>query len=96
VAEVEKLYNQLEPVTIEATLGKRGGGSIDARHPGHVQMLAMKSAGKKFFSADNVQPIIAYDAAGKRRYAEELSGGLARVLYDSLLQTENADDVGHS
>jgi hypothetical protein len=78
-AEVGKLYNQLEPVTIEAMLGEWEGGSIDTGHPGHVQMLAMKWAGKNFFSADNVQPIIVYDEAGKRRYAEELSKGLARV-----------------
>jgi hypothetical protein len=70
-AKVEKLYNQLEPVTIEAMLGEWEGGSIDTGHPGHVQMLAM--------NADNVQPIIVYDEAGKRRYAEELSKGLARV-----------------
>jgi hypothetical protein len=42
-------------------------------------MLVLKWAGKNVFSADNVQPIIVYDEAGKRRYAEELSGGLAKV-----------------
>jgi hypothetical protein len=36
VAEVEKLYNQVEPVTIEAMLGEWESGSIDIGHPGQV------------------------------------------------------------
>ncbi len=47
----------------------------------------MNWAGKTFISADEVQPIVVYDTEGKRRYAEEISGGGARVgfpLHSSL------------
>jgi hypothetical protein len=77
--EVEKLYNQLKSITIEAILGGWEGGSIDTGYLGYDQMLAMKWVGKNFFSTNNVQPIILYDEARKITYAEELSGGLARL-----------------
>jgi hypothetical protein len=78
-AEVEKAYNSLKAVTIDAMIGEWQGGSLDTGHPGHAQMLSMNWAGKTFISADEVQPIVVYDAEGKRRYAEEISKGGARV-----------------
>jgi hypothetical protein len=78
-AEVEKAYNMLKPVTIDAMIGEWQGGSLDTGHPGHAQMLSMNWAGKTFISADEVQPIVVYDTEGKRRYAEEISKGGARV-----------------
>jgi len=42
-------------------------------------MAAMNWAGKNFSSAEDVQPIMVYDDKGGRRYAEEISGGPARV-----------------
>jgi len=79
LAEVEELYNGLEPVPIDKLLGEWKGGSLNTGHPVHQHLLSSNWAGKTFLSADMVQPIMVYDKDGKRRYAEELSGGLARL-----------------
>jgi hypothetical protein len=78
-AEVERAYNTLKPVPIDAMIGEWQGGSLDTGHPGHAQILSMNWAGKTFISADEVQPIVVYETEGKRRYAEEISKGGARV-----------------
>lgn len=70
-AEVERIYNTLQPVKPSFLIGEWDGGSLDTGHPGHQALVALRWAGKNFRSPDDADPIMVWDDKGKRRCSEE-------------------------
>ncbi|TDZ33239.1 hypothetical protein C8035_v011448 [Colletotrichum spinosum] len=67
-AAIAAVYDKLQPVDAEFMISQWEGGSFDTGHPTHQTLRDFKWAGKDFRSVDDVDPIMFYDADGKRTW----------------------------
>ncbi|TEA13139.1 hypothetical protein C8034_v004752 [Colletotrichum sidae] len=67
-AAIAAVYDKLRPVDAEFMVSQWEGGSFDTGHPTHQTLRDFKWAGKDFRSVDDVDPIMFYDAEGKRTW----------------------------
>ena len=69
VQTVAAAFAKLPPVDADFLTkgaGEWQGHSFNTGHPAHGQVMALRWAGKTFHGVDDVDPIIVYDAEGKR------------------------------
>lgn len=70
-ADLEKIYNALQPVKTSFLLGDWIGGGLDTGHPGYKALIDLRWAGKRFRAVDDVDPIMVWDAEGQRVWNED-------------------------
>lgn len=73
-------FSALQPVTADFLTRGKGewqGGEINTGHRARSLLTEMNWAGKVFRSAEDVDPVIVYDQAGKRKWNPDW--GRARV-----------------
>jgi Zn-dependent alcohol dehydrogenase len=84
--ELEALYEDAQPITVEWILGEWAGGLFDFGHPAETQLRGINWAGKSFIAADQVAPIVCFDDDG-RRFINRIFGGasLGEVEYQGAV-----------
>jgi hypothetical protein len=68
-ATIAAAFSQLQPVDaayLTKGNGEWEGHDFNTDHPAHQKLKELKWAGKTFRNADDVDPVIVYDAEGKR------------------------------
>lgn len=70
-AEVERIFNALQPVKPSFLIGEWDGGSLDTGHPGHKALATLRWAGKTFRSLDDADPMVVWDDEGRRVWKED-------------------------
>ncbi|KAK5991181.1 hypothetical protein PT974_09459 [Cladobotryum mycophilum] len=73
-------FAALKPVTADYMTGGSGsweGFNLDTGHPTKDKMIELHWAGKNFRSTEDVEPIVVYDAEGKRTWNKDW--GYARL-----------------
>lgn len=63
---IEKVFDQLPPVSPETLLGQWDGHSFETDHPTHQRLSSLKWAGKDFRSIYDVDPMMVYNEEGNR------------------------------
>ncbi|KAI9739984.1 MAG: hypothetical protein M1818_005040 [Claussenomyces sp. TS43310] len=86
--ELEKVFEKLAPVSPDVFVGEWQGHSVDTGHPGVAKNKELRWAGKTFRGVDDVDPMVALDANGKRVWMEEIGHArLREVKYKGLVST---------
>lgn len=75
-----EFYDSLEPIPTAFLLGDWDGGVFHVGHEGESQMAAFRWAGKTFHGQDDVDPIIARNAAGVREVSPIMGKASLRMV----------------
>ena len=59
-------FDELAPVTVDEMLGEWEGGIVRTGHPGGRALGLIRWAGKRFRTAEDVAPLMAYGPGGRR------------------------------
>jgi len=76
-AEIEPIFDALEPVEPDAMLGSWAGGGFDTTSPAAGMLAKMRWHGKRFNDAENVEPLLCKDEDGNVYSYDKL--GMARL-----------------
>jgi hypothetical protein len=93
-AQLDALYAAAEPVDEDFMLGDWAGHTFGYGHPAEAQLQALRWAGKRFGSREDVDPIVCLDENGARvanpilgsarlRSVVHLGRPTATMVYDS-------------
>ncbi len=86
MSELWALFDALPAVDTDLMLGDWTGGVFQTGHPGEAQLDQLAWVGKRFESADAVDPIISDDGQGGRKVNEVMgSASLRQVLYRGVV-----------
>lgn len=79
--EIAAVFSELAPITDPSFMfGEWTGGSFENDHPSHAQLKSLNWAGKTFRSEDDVDPMVVYDAEGKRTWLEMMGNARLREV----------------
>ncbi|RFU32319.1 hypothetical protein B7463_g4044, partial [Scytalidium lignicola] len=87
---LESIVNKLKPATINLLTrdgGEWRGGDFDTGNPSEGELAKIRWAGKTFHSADDVEPIVLYNAKGERVWAEEFGRGSLQMVERNGMKT---------
>ncbi|MBJ7330372.1 MAG: DUF4334 domain-containing protein [Solirubrobacteraceae bacterium] len=80
VGQVLAFFDELPAVLREEMLGEWSGDLVPTGHPGEAQLDALRWAGKRFTSDDDVNPLICLDDAGERQVSDLLGAATLRTV----------------
>ncbi|KAL9008838.1 MAG: hypothetical protein Q9173_006079 [Seirophora scorigena] len=94
-AEVEKVFNALQPLpSREFLFGSWGGGGFDTGHEGYAGLVKARWAGKDFRGVDDVDPIMVFDERDRRVWNEDWGrASLREMVFRGVTSTAMIYDI---